>query len=297
MCMDTTSSAHNDLSDFKRPRVFIVDDTKPDNSKVPSDDWCYMRHQSADPRYYSSRYWPLLEHTVVPQQSCMDAWCRTSASLFDGDKKPNIKWVSRQVTLIDHDFFENDHNGHLASDTLWMLDVALFQESLSLARKRPGLVVMHRRRADEGDGEKEEEEEDSSIWSKMFTLYLLQTRDQFTRMMGRDVNRLLYALILRKNLKQLYPNHTLEQLQTPPSDGEQAVRYTEMLLKAYPELDTDDGILFHSDLVTDNSTDLVCAPKLVAGFKQAFRSTSARAVNCVHSRMSCSEFNARLWNE
>lgn len=83
------------------------------------------------------------------------------------------------------------------------------------------------------------------------------------------MSRLLYSLIFRKNLTKLYAESKTEELHTPPY-SEQTVCYSNKIFESYPELATEAGIIFHSDFMRGNDNDLVCAPKLVAGFKTGF---------------------------
>lgn len=254
ICADVRNKS---LDGLRHSEFFFVDDRKEDNSQIPTDNWCGMRHQSSDPRYYFSRTWPILENTVLPQQSCLHAVYRTASSLFAGN--PRVKWV-QSLAVIDYDFLENDHNGHLASDTLWMLDALLFQDSLALNPQRPGYSAPDEN--EKGGGA------DDLLLAANFTIFVPQSREQFQLQMSRDINRLLYGLILRANVRNLYSNLSDDELHRAPAAND-SKRWTEPIFSTFPELDSG-RLMFNSDLIRDDSTDLVCTPRLTAGYKTGF---------------------------
>lgn len=244
--------------EFGRPHVYFLDETEEDGEVVPSDNWCGYRHQSADPRYYGSRHWPIMNGTVAPQNSCLDAYYRKESSLVGGRLKSDpsgrtgkIKWMP-SLWLVDLDYVNNNHNNHLLMDIIWMLDAALWQQSVDL-QAPPGISPVERVPV-----------------GQLFTerprhVYLPQGRQDFIQQTSRDVNRLLYALVLQLDLSRLYPNHTKVQIQNPPRKGNS--RFTESLLDAYPHLEKDQGLLFHRDIRDDDDVDLVCTPRFSAGAK------------------------------
>lgn len=246
-----------------------------DGDKVPSDEWCHRRYMAADPRYYSSRTWPLLEDTVVPQQSCMEARYRTSYSLLASNdtnynnsvSKPKVKWYP-SLALIDLDYVDNSHNTHFAMDTLWLLDAALFQRSLSL-RQRPGMRT-HRARG----------HEDALLLTNGTRVYMPQTRADFERQTEFHLNRLIFSIILRKDPLRLYSHlspssssaekekHPIQRPASPASPDEE--RRTRSILQSFPEVERDEEVVFHHDIVDDKNTDLVCTSRMTAGFKTGF---------------------------
>ncbi|PXF42615.1 Protein O-linked-mannose beta-1,4-N-acetylglucosaminyltransferase 2 [Gracilariopsis chorda] len=244
-----------------RPLIYFVDDAKRDYEPVTSDQWCSLRHQSSDPRYFSSRHWPILNHTVAPQRSCLTAQYRTFNSLLHrrltllqngslpSEAATRIKWVS-SIWLSDLDYHDNNHNNHLLKDIIWMLDISLWQTSLSLSVSPVHNIPL------------------TFSTNGLFEttpqhIYLPQSQTDFERQTARDVNRLNYALVLQKDLSHLYPNLTSSQIRQP---GQHA-RPTQPLFKAYPELLQNDSLLFHRDLKADSQYDLVCTPRLTVGAK------------------------------
>lgn len=273
MCIDVRNGGaeHDPNRDNSRPRVLILNDSTPaeaEGSEAASDNWCGMRHQSADPRYYSSRHWPLLQDTVVPQQSCMEArFFRTETVL-----RPNVrvKWVP-SLALVNLDYMDNDHNTHLAIDLMWLLDAVLHDESLAY-RPRPG-YRRHRHPADL----------DGVIFRNDTVYYLPQSRAQFERQTIRDVNRLFWAMILRKDSRRLYyPELSDDDLNKAPA-ARDVVRSAKPVLDAFPELLEDGVFQFHGDIVADNETDLVCTARLAAGVKTGF-STHERVCRELRTR-------------
>eukprot|EP00178_Gracilaria_changii_P009499 TRINITY_DN2775_c0_g1_i1.p1 TRINITY_DN2775_c0_g1~~TRINITY_DN2775_c0_g1_i1.p1 ORF type:complete len:653 (-),score=99.75 TRINITY_DN2775_c0_g1_i1:842-2704(-) len=246
---------------FGRPLVYFVDDLHTDQQTVPNDRWCSMRHQSSDPRYFSSRHWPILNDTVAPQRSCLDARYRTTQSLLSSRfddltasdeladmQRTRIKWIP-SIWLSDLDYFDNNHNNHLVKDIIWMLDLSLWQQSLSLtpspAHDFPLSLTQ-------------------SVFEPSAThLYLPQGMKDFERQTARDVNRLNYALILERNLSNLYPNST--QLEMKQKSTQK--RLTQPLFDAYPDLLENDKLIFHRDQLNASTHDLVCTARLTVGAK------------------------------
>lgn len=265
ICTNTTSAENKG-----RPKIWFIDDNQEDMREVPTDNWCGYRWKAADPRYYSTRHWPIMENTVVPQQSCMEAWYRKSAVLFGNDPSAiskRIKWVP-SIALLDFDFLENDHNGHFASDSLWLLDAILFQESLDV-QSRPGYQQMRRTN-----------DNDTMFIFNNTKLYFPHSTEQFKHMTGRDVNRLLFSEITRQDLRKLYKSFTDEELSVPPT----IKRETEKLFDAYPDLAN--SLEFHGDHTDNPDIDMVCTPRLTGGFKTGFS---------VHERV-CRDLRTRAFD-
>lgn len=273
LCINVSSTVHQ-IQQGKRPKIYIIDDSKEDHQKVPSDDWCSYLWKSADPRYYASRHWPLLDDTIVPQQSCMDAAYRTSKSLLTNDIGHRIKWLS-SIALLDVDHGGNDHNTHFAIDTLWILDAFLHDESMSM-QQRPGYPI-HR----------QEDDHDGLLLRTDVHYYIPQTHELFLQQTIRDVNRLLFSIILRKDSRKLYRNITdydlfqYHNINTSEEIGKWERHTTEQLLDVYPELQS--KFHFHGDIIKDTNTELVCTPRLTTGMKTGF-STAERVCREIRTR-------------
>ncbi|CAN8074651.1 unnamed protein product [Agarophyton chilense] len=246
---------------FGRPLIYFVDDLATDHETVPNDRWCSLRHLSSDPRYFSSRHWPILNDTVAPQRSCLDARFRTSQSLFTSrfdsyttsQQLPDlhqmrIKWLP-SIWLSDLDYVDNNHNNHLVKDIIWMLDLSLWQQSLHLtsspADSFPSDVT------------------DPIFESTPPHMYMPQGERDFERQTSRDVNRLNYALILQRNISNLYPNFTQHEMKQTTEE----MRKTQPLFDAYPDLLKDEKFVFHRDELNASTHDLVCTPRLTVGAK------------------------------
>ena len=241
-----TSAAH----DFPFPNFYLVDDTKRDFEEVPSDRWCGRRYQTSDPKYFSaSRHWPILNDTIVPQGSCLRAYYRTLDSLLGkrlkqstGGNIPGVKWVP-SLHVLNMDFVRDNHNNHLLMDIVWMLDIVLWQQSLKLGAHPASDHV--------------------KLFESWKYIFLQHGKDDFRAQTSRDVNRLLYALVLQLPLSKLYPNLTRSEVRRAPDVPRKAAP----LFEAYPKLER--RILFHKDIHKNSKTDLVCAPRLTAGSKLA----------------------------
>eukprot|EP00177_Eucheuma_denticulatum_P003198 GFKZ01005773.1.p1 GENE.GFKZ01005773.1~~GFKZ01005773.1.p1 ORF type:complete len:513 (+),score=39.30 GFKZ01005773.1:203-1741(+) len=247
-CINTSSH-----KEFGRPEVYFLADNVPDGREVRGDNWCRLRHQSADPRYFASRHWPILEDTFIPQRSCLRALYRTQNSLFGGSDLStlNIKWLD-SLWLVDLDYIDNSHNNHLVKDIIWLLDVVLWQKGMDL-RRRPG---------DVSTGEY------SGTAGHLFSegpqhIYLPQGEEDFNRQTSKDVNRLTYSLILQRDLAALYPNFTAEDMKRPPTERRNAAP----LLVAFPDIKNDERLLFHRDMIEKTPADLVCTPRFTSGAK------------------------------
>jgi hypothetical protein len=258
--------------------VFLVDDELPDGTVVPSDDWCSFRHQSADPRYFGPRHWPIRNDTVAPQWSCMNARYRTFESLLGSkvstgatfaENAPQVMWLP-SLWLVNLDYPANTHNNHLLKDIVWMLDVSLWHRSLQL-RQSPlseGIVTSV-----------------TELFSdKSRHIFLPQSLTEFQVQTSKDVNRLLYALVLELDVHRLYPNMSSKDLRSPQSKNT-SLRRTVPLLTAYPELGANSRLLFREDLVQNKSVDLVCTPRLTVGAKLA---------DVGHERV-CRNLRERAW--
>lgn len=257
------------------PHIFIVDDTQPDGLDVPSDNWCKTRSYSADPRYYSSRVWPPMEGTVIPQQSCMSATYRKLDSLLQGSLR--IRWEPSSLALLDVDLRGNDHNTHFLMDLLWVLDARLFQRSLSV-QPRPGYRQL-----------RGEDNLDTQLLKDGVKYYIPLTTESFYSFTARDINKLTFSIMFNKNLTKMYnfSSMTLDALRNPrlsPHElshnlGSWDRHLTMELLDAHPELR--DELVFHNDVIDKKEHDLVCTPRLTAGIKTGF-STAERV--CSHIR-------------
>lgn len=262
VCIDTTGKPIDQDDDDDRPHAYFVDDNQGDGGEPPSDKWCSFRHQSSDPRYYSaSRHWPILKKTFFPQHSCLRGKYRTAASLFGSDnanmpKRIRVQWLP-SLSLVDLDFKAFNHNYHLLMDIIWLLDAALWQQSVDL-RLRPGDLTST-----------SSSPHDFSLAylfdSSPRHVYLPQSTANFSKQTDRDVNKLLYALILRLDLTRLYTarNISSRDIREPAETPREAAP----LLEAYPNLIHDQRLLFHDDIVRSNQYDYVCTPRFRAGAK------------------------------
>lgn len=239
-----------------RPTFLFVDDGEEDGSEVAHDHWCELRHVSADPRYFSTRVWPIPNDTFAPRQSCLVARYTSFYSLFphatDLRTPLRIRWLP-SLHHVHLEFPHKDHNNHLLKDIAWILDSTLFQDSL---HPPP-------RSADYGN---------AGEFQQPAHIYLPQSRAQFELTTSRDVNRLVYSLVLRKDLHKLYPQISPSNLRS----RSETHRYTATLTEAFPELLQKQQVLFHSDIRDDSSVDFVCAARLTAG---------ARLANLGHERV------------
>lgn len=247
-CINTSSQKQ-----FGRPEVYFLSDHADDGREVRGDHWCRLRHQSADPRYFASRHWPILEDTFVPQRSCLRAYYRTRKSLFGASDVAtvNVKWLD-SLWLVDLDYTDNSHNNHLVKDIIWLLDVVLWQQGMDL-RRRPGDVSAG---------------EYSGTAGHLFSegpqhVYLPQGEQDFNKQTSKDVNRLTYSLILQRNLAALYPNFSAEDMKTPPTER----RYAAPLLEAFPDIKENERLLFHREMIEKTPADLVCTPRFTSGAK------------------------------
>lgn len=109
-CVDVRTPETNAVAPL-RGRVYIVDDSAPNGSEVPSDSWCQYRHQSASPRYFGPRHWPILKGTVAPQWSCLDGRFVSHKGLLEmlSNGNSSIKWLEN-AALVDLDYKSNTHN-------------------------------------------------------------------------------------------------------------------------------------------------------------------------------------------
>lgn len=243
LCANVTSGQR-----LGRPQFFVIHDYEPDGRRLRSDSWCQRRHVTSDPRYFSARDWPIRNDTESPQRTCFSAIYRNSTSFFSSFNLSAVRWYP-SLSLVDLDYVNNNHNNHLVKEIIWLLDLYLFETSLSLNLSPADHSSLH------------------SLYSPFQGafehIYLPQSRRDFEIQTARDINRLNYALILRKNMSNLYPNYTSPQMKKKPEQP----RETEPLLTAYPELTQQSQLLFHHDFVKDQRIDLVCTAKLTVGAK------------------------------
>lgn len=250
-----------------RGAVYIVDDTRADWTDVPSDNWCYIRQYAAVPWYHGPRHFPVMLHTVAPQMSCLYAKYRTSQSLFgerlpegsaleDGEvlRRAKVKWLN-SMWFVDMDYPKTSHNNDFIVDVYWILDAQLFQRSMDLQRSPampadPNFPGAAGRLFEDGPRH----------------LYTPQEEWDFVFQTSRDVNRLVWALILQLDGTKLYPDLTEEELHTPPPNG--TARMTAPMFEAYPEFKKNEQFLFHKDLRKDPNVDLVCTSRFTAGPKR-----------------------------
>lgn len=237
ICINTTQQ-----QGFGRPNVIFVNDTEEDNAPAASDRWCQFRHQSSDPRYFSSRHWPILNNTFSPQRSCLDARFRQRTPFFTElnvfENPASVKWVP-DISLVDLDYISNAHNNHLLKDIIWLLDTNLWQASVL------------------PDYHKEQQQQMQLFKPTPTHIYLPQGLSDFLAQTSVDVNRLLYAIVLRLDPKLLYPNETLS---IPTAH----IRKARPLLDAYPHLK--DTFLFHREQLSAPHA-AVCAPRFTVGAK------------------------------
>lgn len=218
------------------PLVFIVDDNRTDEEIVTNDNWCNLRFKSADPKYYGPREWPLRQNLFAPRFSCLKAKFRTSASLFGNINPGKVKWL-KDMSLVSLDYVNNDHNYHYLIDIVWLLDVVLWQETMS----RSGSQMA----------------KSFPIWFRRPSHVLMpQTKVDFQVQTNRDVNRLNFAIIM-----QLDP-HELYQGDMYTTDMSSRTRF---LMDAYPKLKR--MLTFYGDELADESVHLICTRRLVVGAK------------------------------
>lgn len=250
ICINTSSNANH-----LRGSVYFIDDGKTNGKEVPSDRWCGYRHTAAEPWYFGARHWPIWEGTVAPQQSCMTARYRTSTSVFNfqRDSDPillrRIKWLP-DLWLVDMDFPDTDHNNDFAMDLYWLLDAQIFSSALDLKQspaRSPNKYFADRQLFAGGPKH----------------IITPQTKRQFLRQTRRDINRLLYAFVLRLDAKRLYGRIKTTQ---PPKKGKS--RWTKQLFTAYPEILNQSRILLHKELANNKQVDMVCTSRLTAGPKR-----------------------------
>eukprot|EP00177_Eucheuma_denticulatum_P000928 GFKZ01001687.1.p1 GENE.GFKZ01001687.1~~GFKZ01001687.1.p1 ORF type:complete len:498 (+),score=33.92 GFKZ01001687.1:252-1745(+) len=260
---------------FNAQHYYFIDDTKPDRHELPSDAWCRHRSHTSDPRYFgTSAHWPIRNGTIIPQQSCLRAYYRTSASVFGPNPtaaltSPSILWIPSAIWHVDLLMVKHSHNFHVFMDTIWMLDVRLFHASLHLIST-----------PDQPAPESALNLADHFFPDGPQHVYLPQGKQDFESQTSNDLTRLLYAITLDLDPLLLYPNQTAEDLRQPKSD-----RFTAPLLEAYPHLIPSRKLLFHRELLENPDVDLVCAPRLSAGPRQP---------NSGHERV-CRELRKSGW--
>lgn len=236
-CIETQSGNEGN------PKVLFLSERNQNERKVPTDDWCGLRNQSSDPRYWgSSRHWPIKENTVVPQHSCLNAVYKNVESFEAIFKRYNVIFYP-SIWVVNLDYRKNNHNNHLLMDIIWILDAVLWKNSLQLSS---------------------EMDNTKNVFSEgPQHIYLPQGKTDFRRQTSRDVNRFLYAIILDLNISKLYENST----QVYKKSHNALQRNTRPLLDAYPELNDNKTLLFHHELIKNKKIDMVCTKKLTAGAK------------------------------
>lgn len=264
VCIDTRSATSEIYKDDPRPLAYFVDETRMDHEQPSSDRWCSFRYQTSDPRYFSaSRHWPIMNHTFLPQHSCLRAEYRKARSFFGKDdiklrRGSSVKWV-QSLSLVDLDYKAVDHNNHLLMDIIWLLDAALWQQSIDLHVVAENRHLSQTRSLTPG-----------IVPGYLFSysprhILLPQSALNFSEQTKRDVNKLIYALVLRLDLSRLYTarNISLAAIRQPAKKPREAAS----LLTAYPELQKEEYLLFHDDIIRNNSVDYLCAPSFTAGAK------------------------------
>lgn len=239
-CVDMDESLNeNNHAGNIIPQVYFVHDGHNDGAGITHDNWCGLRYRSADPSYFGPREWPPVSEVVSPRWSCLKAKWRTSNSLFRNKSKPvTIKWVP-DLSIINLDYERNSHNNHYLMDLVWLLDLRLWKNSLSVTFTQI-----------------------REIFSEQTNFMFPQSREDFIEQTATDINRLLFTLIFGLNSSKLYLNQT--------RDTETQKIETRPLLESYPILSK--KIIFarkkrkKSEKVP-NSKDLICTRKLFAGAK------------------------------
>jgi len=219
------------------PVIYLVDDTRVDGAVVESDIWCQKRSYSADPRYFGPREWPSHEY-FAPRQSCLRAKWRTGKSLFS-QRKLKVKWLD-EFALVSLDYVSNNHNNHYLKDIIWLLDVVLWQRSISV----PGTLPQERRIPE--------------LFSPPKFIVFPQSLKNFTQQTSRDVNRLNLAIILGMDPSALYSGQK--------RDVRNHRMYTKQFLAAFPAAKK--RLIFYGDERENSSTDLICTKKLIVGDQQ-----------------------------
>lgn len=268
-CIETMSST-----------VFIVDDKKNNYEDLKSDKWCSFRHQSADPKYFSSRHWPFFTDTVVPQRSCMKAKYINSQTLQQLLRRKSnlalqlhvgqVKWVSK-LSLINLDYADNPHNNHLLKDIVWLLDASLFQQSVHGVLQNTQSSQLYSSTENQNElsplHKYIHRKNEHSTFYPYDQIFLPQTREEFETQTSVDMNRLMYGIILQKPLTNLYVHSSSSSKQTANTSNA-----SRPLFDAYPELK--DQLIFKSTVNKDidevsSKTSLICTPKLLVGAKIA----------------------------
>ena len=213
---------------WTNPTVYFVDDKHNDGAQVSHDNWCGMRYQSASPFYYGAREWPVRPDLTAPRGSCLNAIWRTTASLFNNGTRPKVRWVPN-LSLVNLDYLDNDHNVHFLMDTIWLLDVALWQSSIT------------------------EDKEAPKLFPTSGNIMFPNSRALFEVQMKRNVNQFIFSLILQLNLSRLHRDtNTLLSNRMPP------------LTSTFPTLKK--RLVFFKDERL-KPHDLICTNRFAAGAK------------------------------
>lgn len=235
-CIDMNTSNHlNNFVANEIPIVYFVSDYYQDFDNVSHDYWCNRRYRSADLNYWGPRVWPPPK-TFAPRHSCLIAKWRKYSSIFkQGKTKPRVRWVS-DLALFNLDFRDFDHNNHYLMDLVWFLDFRLWY-----ARQQKLFDSFPKH------------------FNPPKTWFFPQSHSEFELQTSKDINRLLFALILGKNLSDLYSGQKRNKDNTLE---------TKSLNKAYDSLQNE--VIFSRQGETraqKDSSDLVCTKRLLVGHK------------------------------
>lgn len=212
VCVDVTQKG-------SLPLLYFVDDGRPDFLKVSTDNWCAYE-PTADPR---REQWPH-RRVFAPRHSCIDGYWRTMSSVFHGwFTQPVVQWVNGITWL--------HMNNRLLSDTAWLLDTVLWQETLDQSATISSGIP--------------------KLFEPSKQIFVPHSEEEFERRTATDIDRLIFALMLRLNATKLYRNQ---------SDVSSVTR---SLFSAYPHLR--DKFIFYNEQQRNSSLDLLCTRKIAIG--------------------------------
>lgn len=170
----------------QRPLIYLVDDTRRNGERVESDRWCDKRHISADSRYFGPRVWPPVEY-FGPRHSCLNAEWRTTSFLRGIRHNSDVSWVD-DISVIDLDYINNNHNNQYLKDIVWLLDVALWQKNIRKSSTLPN--------------------NKNSYIPQLFNapkhILFPQDTSEFVKQTNCDVNRMNLAIVLGLDAGELY---------------------------------------------------------------------------------------------
>ena len=251
----------------------MIKEDETDKRIVPHDRWCSLKHLTADPRNGGPRLWNVEKGTVAPGWSCLDAEYRNWTSLLQENVR-DVRFVDEPFWIVDLDYIGGTHNNHFLKDVVWILDLVLWQKSLEL-----------------GEGK------DKLFPERAKHVVFPGGLEDFRKSMGKDINRLVWALQLQLDLGKLYGEDVTKVSPSSSESDWYSERTTLPFTKAYPEILDEERILFHKDLVTaandsqtwtemmsdsgkaaekaplrrdtenENKYGLMCSPGLLAGAK------------------------------